>query len=113
MSRKEWLIQELKRQTESLDLAEKYASLITKGTRIRNTMSHGPHFDRSTYPVMSPGDKFSYDASQETDHFKSDTVALEAVVIALQQIAHDLLVNEAFSIKHFREPPILKVARVG
>lgn len=113
MSRKEWLIQELKRWTQSSDLAKKYASLITKGKEIRDAMSHSPHFDRSIYPVMNPGDKFSYDASQKIDHFKSDTVALEAVTITLQQIAHDLLVNEAFSIKHFREPPILKGAMVG
>lgn len=113
VSRREWLRQELERRTASPDLVEEYVLLIEKGISIRNKISHVPTFDRSTLPAMQTGERASYDSSRAIYEFESDTYALDTLLVTLQQIAHALIVDEAFNIKHFREPPILKVAMVG
>ncbi|GAN78617.1 hypothetical protein Aam_005_016 [Acidocella aminolytica 101 = DSM 11237] len=109
----DWLREELERRMEAKPLVDEYVLLIEKGISIRNKMSHRPHFDRSVRPVMKPRERTSYDASRAIREFKSDTYALEAMLVALQRVAHDLLVGEAFKIKHFRQPPILNVAVIG
>jgi len=112
MSRGVWLRQELTRRMEAPQLVEAYASLIEAGKRVRDKMSHGPHFDRSTPLLMSRGQVASYDVDRTIEEFKRDSHALLALLISLRDIAHALLVDQAFGIKHFRPISDLKVATV-
>lgn len=112
MSRGEWLRQELTRLMEAPQLVEEYASLIEAGKRVRDKMSHGPHFDRSTPQSMSRGQVTSYDVDRTIEELKHDSHALLALLISLRDIAHALLVDRAFGIKHFRPISDLKVATV-
>jgi hypothetical protein len=113
VSRREWLRQELTRRVEDTDLVGAYVSLIEAGKRVRDKMSHGPHFDRSTRPIMNVGEVASYDTKRAIGDFNIDTNALETLLVSLRDVAHALLVDEAFSVKHFRPPSGLKVAVVG
>ncbi|OYV88856.1 MAG: hypothetical protein B7Z57_14385 [Acidiphilium sp. 37-60-79] len=113
MSRREWLRQELMRRVEDTTLVEQYVLLIQAGKKVRDPMSHGPHFDRSIRPRMNPGEAVSYDASRAIDEFKNDTDALETLLASLRDLAHALLVDEAFSVKYYRRPSGLKIAMVG
>ena len=106
-----WLRQELTRRVEAPQLVEEHASLIEAGERVRDKMSHGPHFDRPTPRLMNRGQVTSYDVDRTIKELKHDSHAL-ALLISLRDIAHALLVDRAFGIKNFRPISDVKVATV-
>lgn len=113
VSRKRWLRQELAYRMGGTQLAEDYASVIEKAKSVRDNMSHRPHFDRSTIPFINVGQTASYGVDRAINEYKFDSNALLALLISLRGIAHALLVDQAFGIKHFTPLPELKVTTIG
>lgn len=113
ISRKNWLRQELIRRMGGTQNVEDYASVIEEAKTVRDKMSHSPCFDRSTYPFGKVGETVTYGVHRATTEYKHDSNALLALLISLRRIAHALLVDQAFGIKHFNPIAELKVATVG
>lgn len=109
LSRRVWLRQQLQEQMEDSTLVENAAQLVEAALRVRNHMSHSPCFNRSEVPQMeSHMQKFEYDAARAAGEFKKDSFALLALRVALHHLAHELLVDKLFGLKHFTEPRSLK-----
>jgi hypothetical protein len=113
VSRRVWLRDELTRRISDSCRVDEYASLIEAAKGIRDRMSHGPEFDRSSHPIMAHGQTASYDVSRAVKEFKRDSHALLALLIGLRTIAHALLVDRAFGIKYFAPHTDLKVTMIG
>jgi hypothetical protein len=108
--RSAWLREELNHRIEDAAIVEQYATLIEAAKTVRDRMSHGPYFDRSSQPEMHfHGETFSYDASRAGSEFQVDSNALIALLISLRSIAHALIVDRLFSVKHYRVHQPLKV----
>ena len=113
MSRSVWLRRQLNNYIGDPALVEEYASLIEAAKLIRDGMSHGPYFDRSVMPEMVEGEILRYGPSQATSAFRDDSHALAALLIAVQRLAHALLVDRAFSIKHYQPSKTLKTTLIS
>lgn len=112
-SRRVWLREELNRRIQESTLVEEYAKIIEVATKVRNSMSHKPHFDRSTRPAMNfHGQTFSYDTERSVKDYSHDTNALSALLLSLKELAHSLIVDQAFEIKHYATKPPLQVTMV-
>ena len=112
-SRGVWLREQLRRRVVEETLVEQYACLIEAAKSIRDRMSHGPHFDRSTCPELRVhGETLTYDAERAASEFEMDSNALLALVVALREVVHALLVDHVFSVKHYRPLCPLKVTLV-
>ncbi len=110
MSRKDWLKHFLIDRIKDEAIAEEASSTITAALQIRNPMSHGPHFDRSTRPSMATHfETRTYSHLDAIKAFKSDSHALGALNAMLYRLAHSLAVSEAFEVSYFRPAEALKV----
>ena len=112
MSRQDWLREELIRRLGNESLAVEYASVIWAGKRLRDKMVHKPHIDRLQLPALEPSEIYSYAADRLVTKEKLDHYDLDALLVYLREIAHALLVDEAFHIKSFRPLPEMKVTVV-
>jgi hypothetical protein len=102
VSRGAWLRKELSNRVAEVSLVEQYAGIIEAAKSVRDRMSHRPYFDRSTRPVMVHGETRIYNARHAATEFQEDSVALLALMNNLQNIAHSLLVDRVFAVKHYR-----------
>jgi hypothetical protein len=109
LSRREWLREQLNARLSDNNRVEEYATLIQKAVdEIRNPMSHGPLFNRSSLPATVHGQTEVYDVDRAVKEYETDFHALTALSVGLQKIAHALLVDRAFGIKYFSPIPDLK-----
>jgi hypothetical protein len=111
--RRRWLRDQLSHCIRDDCLVETYARLIEAAKSVRDRMSHGPEFDRSSRPIMAHGHTTSYGVESAVGEFKQDSNALLALLVNLRSIAHALLVHRAFNISHFRPYTELKAAVIG
>jgi hypothetical protein len=101
VSRRDWLREGLETRVADTKRVEEYATLIETAYKIRNRMSHGPVFDRSSLPTMTHGQTEVYDVDRAVKQFKQNSHALSAILSNLRKITHALLVDQAFGIKYF------------
>jgi hypothetical protein len=108
MSRGDYLKGELARRVQDGQLVEEFSTMIEAARKIRNKISHIPHFDRSSHPQMDHhGETRSYDSDRAASEFQEDSTALFALLINLRRLAHSLIVDQAFGIKHYKPAPSL------
>lgn len=110
ISRRSWsesrLSQLLGTDTDQIRYAQ---TLIQAGLGVRNKLSHGPHFDRSNHlGPQDHGHVESYDADRAASDYQHDSTALFALVFGLNELAHQLVVAEAFGIQVFPKMRPLK-----
>jgi hypothetical protein len=107
LSQRDWRREQLNAWLSDNSRVEEYTTLIETAYRIRNRMSHGPLFDRSSLQPAVHGHIEVYDVDRAVKEYETDSTALSALSEGLQKIAHALLVDRAFGIKYFS--PILNL----
>jgi hypothetical protein len=112
-SQKDWRREQLKALLSDTNRVEEYATLIETAYKIRHPMSHGPHFDRSSLPIMAHDQTEVYDVARAVREYEKDSSALCALFVGLRTIAHALLVDRAFGIKYFAPISDLKSVTIG
>jgi hypothetical protein len=105
LSQRDWRREQLNAWLSDNSRVEEYATLIETGYRIRNRMSHGPLFDRSSLQPAVHGQTEVYDVDRAVKEYETDSTALSALSDGLQKIAYALLVDRAFGIKYFSPIP--------
>src|SRR5271165_1951647 len=113
INRKNWIRQVLDESIQNPVIVREYLGVVEAAIRVRNRISHGPHFDRSSFPTMEAGQTLSYNPERAIAKYKHDSTALLALQIGLRKIARRLIVQRSFGLKYFTSLPELKAIRIG
>lgn len=113
VSRNRWLDEYLTALIKDEDVKNQYSEVINQAFQVRNKFAHFPVIDRSEHPEIPIGFTDIYAHDRAIDEHRENSIALQALLVNLNDICRYLLLNKLFSLGFFKKLKPLLATRVG